>query len=40
MGAYAGYLSRAHAQGGKEIGLVIVVVVVTPKIGICRDLGT
>ncbi len=27
---------RAHAQGGKVIGLVVVVV--TPKIGISRDL--
>jgi hypothetical protein len=32
-------LPRAHAQGGKVIGLVVVVVV-TPKIGISRDLGT
>jgi hypothetical protein len=31
-------LPHAHAQGGKVIGLVVVVV--TPKIGIYRDLGT
>jgi hypothetical protein len=37
------YLPCAHAQGGKVIGLlavVVVVVVVTPEISISRDLGT
>ena len=33
-------LPRAHAQGGKEIGcVVVVVVVVSTKIAISRDVG-
>jgi hypothetical protein len=40
LSALAASLPHAHAQGGKVIGCVVVVVVVSTKIVISRDLGT